>query len=302
MPRTHIVHLSDKEKFRLKVMDAYHRMQPKNVTYLCQLMGIHRATFYRWKRQYNRFNLHSLMYRSRRPKKLQTIDWSVVEEICDWKRKHPAKSHYYLYQVWLKEGRTPPCSPKTIYNWWKRRGLIISHHMKRKRRPTKLFNQATKPGELIQIDTKFLPDKRYQYTAIDVVSKWRYLWVYDHLDQQTTVDFMNRLMTAAVTEKLTIQRIQTDNGHEFQSRVRAHLKHNGIKHQYTWVHTPDQNGIVERSHRTDDDEFYYLTPTRELTLTQLNEKLTEWTSYYNTKRLHFALQFKTPEEYLVSHI
>ena len=43
---------------------------------------------------------------------------------------------------------------------------------------SKLFNKAKIPGELVQIDTKFLPRKKYQYTAIDVVSKWRCLKVY----------------------------------------------------------------------------------------------------------------------------
>lgn len=298
----HRVQFTESERFRLTVMDAYRTMQPKNVRYLCQLMGIHRATFYRWQRQYQRFNLHSLKHRSRRPRKLTTIDWSIVEEICRWKRAHPAKSHYYLYHWWLREGRTPPCSPKTIYNWWKRRGLIIAHRGKRTRRSTRLFNQAKLPGELFQLDTRFLPERRYQYTAIDVVSKWRHLWVADRLDQATTMVFLEQVLVAARRTGITVQRIQTDNGHEFQSQVREYLHTKQIVHQYIWVRTPNQNGVVERSHRTDEDEFYQLTPTRNLSLLELNEKLTEWTDYYNTQRLHFALQYKTPAEYLVSHI
>lgn len=302
MRRIHAVELTEKEKFRLRVMDAYEAMDPRNVRYLCKLMGIHHSTFYRIKKQYKRFNLNTLKYRSRRPKSSRTIPWSVVVEICKWKRDHPAKSHYYLYQLWLKEGRTPPCSPKTIYNWWKRRNLIIRRH-RRKRRPTKLFNHASVPGELVQVDTKFLYGrKKFQYTAIDVVSKWRYLRAYRDLDAESTVDFFRRLITKARDKRIIIKMIQTDNGHEFQTEPVNYLCQRDINHQYIWIHTPDQNGVVERSHRTDDEEFYQQVDTQDFTLDELNEKLEEWTSYYNSQRLHFALNFVTPDEYLVSHI
>lgn len=300
--KNHGVVLNDREKFRLKLMDAYEAMEPKNVRYLCRLFGIHHASFYRVRSRYKRFNLNTIKLRSRRPKRLNTIAWSVVVEVCQWKRDNPAKSHYYLYQEWLKQGKVPPCSPKTIYNWWKKRDLIIKRH-RRKRRKTKLFNSASVPGELIQIDTKFLNGRqRFQYTAIDVVSKYRYLRVYSSLTQKSTIDFLVKLVAQFKTKGINIKLIQTDNGHEFQRLVVEYLTQLGIKHQYIWIHTPDQNGVVERSHRTDDEEFYQLTDTRYMSLIELNQAVEEWTLKYNTKRLHFSLNFDTPEEYLVSHV
>lgn len=300
--RNHGVILNEQEKFRLRLMDAYDRMEPKNVRYLCRLFGIHHATFYRIKSRYKRFNLNTIKLRSRRPKRIKTIPWEVVIEICQWKRDNPAKSHYYLYQSWIKEGRTPPCSPKSIYNWWKKRGLIIIRH-RRKRRKTKLFNSASVPGELIQMDTKFLDGRRrYQYTAIDVVSKWRFLKAYSKLNQANSLDFINKLQERAKRRGINLKLVQTDNGPENQSEVVSYLNSLGINHQYTWIHTPDQNGCVERSHRTDNEEFYQLTETQDMTLEELNQALEQWTEYYNTKRLHFSLNFATPEEYLVSHI
>jgi len=294
--------LTAEERFRLRFMYAY-EMEKKNgkvnVRKLCLLFGIGKSTFYKWRRRYKPHNMYTLQSHSRRPKTTKSIDWSLVIEICDWKRNNPAKSHYYLYQLWLKEGRTPPCSPKTVYNWWRKRGLIIKRH-KRKRRKTKLFNQARIPGELIQIDTKYLEGRRrFQYTAIDVASKWRFMRVYPKLKQEATIDFLGRLIQKARDKGIIMQRIQTDNGLEFQSEVLRFLEKRQIKHQYTWIHTPDQNGVVERSHRTDDEEFYQLIDTRYLTLDELNLKIEEWTAYYNTKRLHFSLNFDTPEEYLL---
>lgn len=239
------VELTDKERLRLKLMDAYENMDRKNVRYLCKLFGIHHSTFYRLKRQYNRCNLASIKYRSRKPKRLTNIDWKIVMEICEWKKNNPRKSQYYLFNEWVRADRVPPCSPKTIYNWWKRRNLIVTKH-RRKRVKSKLFNRARLPGELIQIDTKFLPRKKYQYTAIDVVSKWRYLRVYPKLTQENTIDFVNKLLVKARSKGITINLIQTDNGHEFQSEFDTYLKTLNIKLQHTWIHTPDQNGVVER--------------------------------------------------------
>lgn len=45
----HSVELSEKERFRLKLMDAYNAMEKPNVRYLCKLFGIHHSTFYRLK-------------------------------------------------------------------------------------------------------------------------------------------------------------------------------------------------------------------------------------------------------------
>jgi len=293
----HNVKLDSEALFRLRVMDAYNRMEPKNVRYLCKTFGISKSWFYKWKGRYNSRNLASLKSLSRKPKKLSSIDWNIVTEVCEWKRNNPRKSQYYLYQEWVKADRAPPCSPKTIYNWWKKRNLIIMRH-RRKRVKSKLFNHAQNVGELIQIDTKFLPKKKYQYTAIDVVSKWRYLKVYSKLTQENTIDFINNLLTEAKRKGITIKLIQTDNGHEFQSEFEECLKGLDIKLQHTWIHTPDQNGVVERSHRTDEEEFYQETEIDYKDLEDINSKLKLWLEKYNTKRLHFSLNYLTPEEYL----
>ncbi len=56
------------------------------------------------------------------------------------------------------------------------------------------------------------------------------------------------------------------------------------------------NGKVERSHRTDQEEFYQL-----LTYTDdvdLNEKLEDWENFYNFNRPHGAFEEKKPFEAL----
>ncbi len=65
---------------------------------------------------------------------------------------------------------------------------------------------------------------------------------------------------------------------------------------FVWVVPPPPNGKVERSHRTDAEEFYQL-----LTYTDdvdLQARLAEWESFYNLSRPHGAFNGKAPYETL----
>src|ERR1017187_3128392 len=55
-----------------------------------------------------------------------------------------------------------------------------------------------------------------------------------------------------------IKEIRTDNGHEFQAKFHWHVEDKGIRHAYIKKGTPQLNGKVERSHRSDQEEFYQL--------------------------------------------
>ena len=60
--------------------------------------------------------------------------------------------------------------------------------------------------------------------------------------------------------------------------------------------TPQLNGKVERSHRTDKEEFYQLLTYRDDV--DLEKKLAAWEGFYNYDRPHGAHSGKTPYEVL----
>ena len=77
-----------------------------------------------------------------------------------------------------------------------------------------------------------------------------------------------------------IHTVRTDRGHEFQAQFHWHLADRGIRHVYIKPRTPRLNGKVERSHRTDKQEFYQLlTYTGDV---DLNAKLAEWSASTTT--------------------
>jgi transposase InsO family protein len=60
--------------------------------------------------------------------------------------------------------------------------------------------------------------------------------------------------------------------------------------------SPESKGKVERSHRTDEEEFYRRTTFR--TVAEFAAKLRRWENEYNHRRPHLALAGKTPAERL----
>ena len=93
-----------------------------------------------------------------------------------------------------------------------------------------------------------------------------------------------------------IREIRTDNGHEFQAKFHWHVEDKGIQHAYIKPSSPQLNGKVERSHRSDKQEFYQLLSYKGDV--DLEEKLAEWERFYNLARPHVAHNGRTPYEAL----
>ncbi|MFV0217995.1 hypothetical protein OBJ92_13350 [Empedobacter falsenii] len=79
------------------------------------------------------------------------------------------------------------------------------------------------PGHHVQDDVKFLifqdanghKIKRFQYTEIDDATRIRTLKIYEKHNQLSSIDFINYVVDKF---PFRINTIQTDNGHEFQSK------------------------------------------------------------------------------------
>jgi len=78
-----------------------------------------------------------------------------------------------------------------------------------------------------------------------------------------------------------------------------HIQTQGVRHKLIRIATPWHNGKVERSHRTDEEEFYRLFQLR--TLPQAHRRLHSWNHPYNTSRPHGALGWKTPAQVLTQY-
>lgn len=149
----------------------------------------------------------------------------------------------------------------------------------------------------MQVDVKHIrltSGRLYQFTAIDEATRYQVLKIYDHNNIRSAIDFVDEVRGKL---PVAIKRIQTDWGSEFGSHFTWHLEDLGIEHKHIPAGCPEANGKVERSHRTDADEFYarfsFSTPS------ELRAALKTWESEYNERRPHLALNGKTPSERLL---
>ena len=178
----------------------------------------------------------------------------------------------------------------------------------------KYIRAKRQPGELVEIDVKYVPGKianrRYfQYTAIDTASRWRYLDVYDEQSNYHTVKFLEDVIQKF---EYKIQAVKTDNGFIFTNRYTGTYKRedlsprylhaldqfcakNNITHYLIDPGKPAQNGTVERSHREDQEKFYEQNKFKNFS--DLKKKIRIWNDYYNNLE-HCSLDGKTPNEVL----
>ena len=166
-----------------------------------------------------------------------------------------------------------------LYHAMQRIGIYEKTPSKKKESEPNEWVSGEYPGEKIQVDVKYVPkkcmskelqergEKFYQYTAIDEYSRLRYTWFTNAHDTYASSEFARRLVKYF---PFKIKTIQTDNGFEFTNRLswQAFLKNKktmfentleelGIEYKVIKPHTPKQNGRVERSHRKDQERFYY---------------------------------------------
>lgn len=209
----------------------------------------------------------------------------------------PGRMSWYLRQKynWY-------VSKTTIWRLYKEYGLSRLKYKKRWQRYPQQYSKPL-PGDRLQADVKFLDNlgfsgkKYYQFTAIDDCTRFRVLRIYDHNTVENAADFINQIKQAL---PFAIKQIQTDNGGEFSEAFSWHLEDLGINHRKTKVCSPEENGKVERSHRTDKEEFYRVN--RFVSIQHCIKLLKQWEKEYNSSRPHMGLGGKTPQEYLAEKL
>nr|WP_234970882.1 DDE-type integrase/transposase/recombinase [Dolosicoccus paucivorans] len=193
-------------------------------------------------------------------------------------------------------------------------GLGKPAKAKKKRKKQKEKPKYTHPGQLVQIDVKYVPvnsigfvsrhQRYYQITAIDAYSRKRVLSLMNENSTYTTSEF---LLTLEEEMGFKIDKIQTDNGREFtndpeetdkQSRFQKVLNCLGIDYQTTAPYSPWQNGLVERSHREDEEKFY--SRRRFFSEEELEKALRRHNTSYNST-YHKVLDFKNPNEVVTEY-
>lgn len=264
----------------------------------------------RWLAEYKKRGGGGLEPKSTEPKTQpkETPIW-VKEKIVEI-RKKTKKCALKIHWQLKKEGID--IDTRTIGKILKKEGLTRKYRVKRIK--YKYIRSERKPGELVEIDIKYVPgriekQRYYQYTAVDTASRWRYMKIYDEQSNYHSVVFLKEVIDLFPHK---IEAVKTDNGFVFTNLYTGTYKRVDLLpkqshsfdrfcHEQNIIHylidrgKPRQNGIVERSHREDEEKFYQQNKFRNLK--DLQKKLIQWNIYYNNLE-HCGLNGKTPNEFL----
>ena len=286
---------------RIWVVLEYARLSG-NAAKACREFNVNRSSFYVWKKAFEIGGMDGLRRKkpiaNNHPRKLSQ---EVVDKILHLRKEYklgPERIKWYLERY-----HGIKTSQSSVYRTLIHLGMRrLPKNAPRRAIHTKRYAKKV-PGHHVQVDVKFLSFKngegqnirRFQYTAIDDATRIRALKIYQRHNQKNAIDFINY-----VIEKFPfrIHTIRTDRGHEFQAQFHWHVEDKGMRHSYIKPRSPQLNGKVERSHRTDQEEFYQLLNYTDDV--DLNKKLTEWEKFYNFNRPHGAFNGNTPYEALRS--
>jgi len=267
----------------------------------------------RWLSVYKKQGAWALEPKSTEPKRYRIETPIRIKERVIEIRKKTKKCALKIHWQLKKEGIL--IHPRTIGKILKKEKLVRKYRSAKIK--YKYIKAERKPGELLEIDVKYVPGKiankrYYQFTAIDTASRWRYLDVYEEQTNHHSVLFLEDVLGRFGHK---VQAVKTDNGNIFTNRYQgsykrsdlssrtlhafdqACVKHN-ITHYLIDPGHPAQNGTVERSHRSDQESFYDRNSFK--SFPELQRKIKRWNTVYNNLE-HCGLGGKTPNEFLADY-
>ena len=277
-----------KMRMRLRWIQHYQHVT-RNVCQTCRYFGVSRSLFYYWMKRYRESDEEGLYSRPPDPRHIiHRTPPQVVNVILQIRReKHygALRTSWYLQKHYqnLRLQRDNPANLSQTRGATRNRSAVCPPQQAAgpsqcaSGRPSPVGCEVfAKAGTGTQAD--------YQFTAIDACTRYRVLQIYSHNSAKSAVDFIER-----VRQKLpcVIKEIQTDHGSEFGTRFTWHLNDLGITHRRIAPGCPEQNGKVERSHRTDEEEFYRQHQFQDEQ--ELKTRLEAWEREYNFERPHMGL-------------
>jgi transposase InsO family protein len=308
--------------YRLQLFDLAART---SVSEACRTFGVHRSTYYAWRKQVERHGLEILRPRERRrPKMPNQLSAMVEQRILAFSIAHPGLGPRRVSSA-LAQPRWGGLvvSLNGVWRCLRRHGL--STRAKRlalvagyrapyeppREAPPEPHIAVERVGELVGMDCFYVGRLHgtkgaiWQLSAIDIRSSfaWAELVVCKQGNPtQPQVSTLARRVAGELSEAgWRLERVLCDNGQEFRAiRFRQTLERHGARRTHIRAGRPQTNGHVEALQKTILDECWrpafarYMQPA----LSGLRRELDDYLRYYNYERPHHGrlTQGKTPAE------
>jgi transposase InsO family protein len=296
--------------YRLQLFDYAART---SVSEACRTFGVHRSTYYRWKRLVDRHGLEMLRPRERRrPRMPNQLPAMVEERVVAFAIAHPGLGPRRIASELRREKWGGiVVSANGVWRCLRRHGLNTRHKRlslvagyrapyEPPREPApEPHIEVSRPGELVGFDCFFVGRLRgtegavWQVTAIDCYSSnaWAELVVCreGNPTAKQTSSLARRVAGDLKRAGWKLERVLCDNGNEFKCALfHATLERLGARVTHIHAGRPQTNGHVEALHKTILDECWrpafarYLYPR----FRGLRRELERYLAYYNHDRVH----------------
>jgi transposase InsO family protein len=296
--------------YRLQLVDLAGRI---GASAACRTFGVHRSTYYRWKRMVERHGLEILRPRERRaPRMPNQLSPLVEQRIVAFALGHPGLGPARIAaELGRERWGGLVVSHNGVWRCLRRHGLntrlkrlsLVAGHAApyeppREPEPERHV-EAENPGELVGMDSFFvgrLSGTRgavWQLTAIDVHSSFAWAELVSCPRGNPTGEQTSKLARRVASELRAagwqLERVLSDNGGEYRSQVfRETLEELGARHTFIRAGRPQTNGAVESLHKTMLEECWRPAFARYLQVrfTGLKRDLAQWLRYYDFDRVH----------------
>ncbi len=193
-------------------------------------------------------------------------------------------------------------SPASTYRILSNTGLLNKWNKVSSSKKGNGFDQPEKAHQYWHIDIKYVNYKGTFLFLISIIDGYsRYIVHHELRCNMQESDVEITLQKALEKFPGYNPRIISDNGSQFISRdFREFLSLVELKHIRTSVAYPQSNGKIERFHRIINKE--HLTKTSMIDIDDARKQLNNYIDHYNNKRLHSALFYLTPSDFLNNKI
>ena len=265
-----------------------------NVARSLLVLGLPRATYFRWSAAGGKVPRPC----SVRPK----AHWLLPEEraaIVAYKRQHPELGYRRLAYMMLDEG-VVAVPPSTVYRVLHQAGLSNRWTPAPGGASKRGFDQPQRPHEQWHTDIAYLNILGTHYFFIGVLDGYSRAIIHHEVRSDMTtadVEIVIERALAHLPPGTPPPRLITENGSAYVSlEFKAYLRERDISHSRTRVCHPQSNGKIERFHRSLKSECVRSSALGDLA--EARRLIMGYVRQYNTERLHSALHYLTPEDYL----
>jgi transposase InsO family protein len=278
----------------------------------CRTFGVHRSTYYVWKRKIEREGLGALRPRERRrPRMPNQLSPLVEQRIVAFALGHPGLGPRRIAAE-LAQPRWGGLvvSANGVWRCLRRHGLntrakrlslvagYAAPYEPPRAAPGEQHVEAERPGELVGFDCFFvgslhnMKQRVWQLTAIDVSSSYAWAELVTCSRGQPSAAQTSKLARRVAAELQAagwrLERALTDNGNEFRGRFEQTLAELGARATRIRAGRPQTNGAVESLHNTILEECWRPAFARYLQVRfqGLRRELAEYLRFYNFERAH----------------